>query len=164
MKVIIVDKAFPKKMEKLLNKLLKTAIKYSGFRNKKTQVSVSFVDKEQIRELNNKFRKIDSETDVLSFPTLQLTPGNKYSKKEFVFDIDPITKNLNLGDIIICEDVAKSNAKDYGHSYERELCYLIVHGFLHLLGYDHIKEEDKVIMRAYEEAVLRKYNITRDFA
>ena len=81
MQVIIVDKAFPKKMEKLINKLLKTAIKYSGFRYRKAQVSVSFVDNKQIRELNNKFRKIDKETDVLSFPTLQLTPGGKYSKK-----------------------------------------------------------------------------------
>lgn len=67
-----------------------------------------------------------------------------------------------LGDIIICEDVARQNAQEYGHSYERELCYLIVHGFLHLLGYDHEDEEDKKIMRAIEEAVLRKYKITRE--
>ena len=164
MQVIIVDKAIPKKMEKLINKLIKTAIKYSGFKIKKSQVSISFVNTKEIRELNKKFRNIDNKTDVLSFPTLQLTPGVKVSKKDFVFDIDPKTKNLILGDIIICEEVAKDNAKEYNHSYERELCYLIVHGFLHLLGYDHIKEEDKFIMRAYEEAVLRKYNITRNIA
>ena len=80
-----------------------------------------------------------------------------------MYDIDPKTKKLFLGDIIICEDVARKNAQEYNHSFERELCYLIVHGFLHLLGYDHMEEEDKTVMRAYEEAVLRKYHITRDF-
>lgn len=164
MQVILVDKAFPKKMEKLINKLLKTAMKYSGFKIKKTQVSISFVNGDEIKNLNKKFRNVDSKTDVLSFPNLQLTPGVKVYKKDFLLDIDPKTKNLVLGDIIICEEVAKNNASEFGHSYERELCYLIVHGFLHLLGYDHIKEEDKIIMRAYEEAVLRKYNITRNIA
>lgn len=163
MQVNIIDKAFDKKMEKLINKLLKTAVKYSGFKTKKVQVSISFVDAKKIAELNKKFRKIDKETDVLSFPTLQITPGVRLYKEDIKYDIDPTTKNLVLGDIVICEEVASANAQSYGHSYERELCYLIVHGFLHLLGYDHIEEEDKVIMRAYEEAVLRKFNITRDF-
>ena len=164
MQVNIVDKAFPKNMEKLINKLLKTAIKYSGFRIKKSQVSISFVNSDEIKRLNKKFRNIDSKTDVLSFPNLQLTPGVKISKKDYSLDIDPKTKNLVLGDIVICEEVAKNNAEEYGHSYERELCYLIIHGFLHLLGYDHIKDDDKIIMRAYEEAVLRKYNIARNIA
>ena len=162
MQVYISDKAFDKKMNKLINKLLKTAIKYSGFKIKKCQVGISFVGAKEIAKLNKQFRQIDKETDVLSFPTLQLIPGVKIEKKDFIYDIDPKTKHLNLGDIIICEEVAKNNAKEYGHSYERELCYLIVHGFLHLLGYDHVKEEDKIIMRAYEEAVLRKHHITRD--
>ena len=162
MQVFIVDKAFDKRMEKLINSLLKTAVKYSGFKTKRVQVSITFVNKQEIAKLNKQFRNIDKETDVLSFPTLQITPGIKLRKKDVKFDIDPKTKNLVLGDIIICEEVAMKNAEEYGNSYEREICYLIVHGFLHLLGYDHREEEDKTIMRAYEEAVLRKHHITRD--
>ena len=143
--------------------MLKTANKYSGFKQNKVQVTLNFVNKEEIKRLNNQFRNLNKETDVLSFPTINIKPGEKFNKKTFKNDIDPQTKHLMLGDIIICEDVAKEHAKEYNHSYERELCYLIVHGFLHLIGYDHEKEEDKIIMRAYEEAVLRKYNITRDF-
>jgi len=126
-------------------------------------VSISFVDKQQIKKLNKKYRKIDNETDVLSFPLLNLTPGQKCKLKDFKNDIDPQTKLLMLGDIVICEDVATEHAKEYNHSYEREVCYLIVHGFLHLLGFDHETDEDKMIMRAYEEAILRKHKITRDF-
>lgn len=161
--VEINDYACSKNFEKLINKLLITANKYSGFKQKKSQVSVSFVDKKEIKRLNKKYRKIDKETDVLSFPTLALTPGQKCKLKDFKEDIDPQTNLLMLGDIVICEDVATEHAKEYNHSYEREVCYLIVHGFLHLLGFDHEKEEDKMIMRAYEETILRKHKITRDF-
>ena len=163
MQVEIIDKAIPKKLEKLINNLIKTAMKYGGVKISKTKVAISFVDSVEIKQLNKKFRNIDKETDVLSFPTLKITPGVKIKKQDYIFDIDPRTKELFLGDIIICEDVARKNAKEYNHSFERELCYLIVHGFLHLLGYDHLQEEDKTVMRAYEEAVLRKYHITRDF-
>ena len=125
-------------------------------------MDISFVDKEKIRLLNREQRNVDKETDVLSFPTLNLKPLVKINIKDYKDDIDQETKHLMLGDIIICEDVAKKNAQEYGHSYERELCYLIVHGFLHLIGYDHENEDDKKVMRALEEAVLRKYKITRD--
>lgn len=163
MKVEINDYAISNNFAKLIKKLLKTANKYSGFKQNKVQVCLSFVDKSEIQRLNREFRNLDKCTDVLSFPTVNIKPGEKFNKKIFKNDIDPQNKHLMLGDIIICEDVAKEHADEYNHSYERELCYLIVHGFLHLIGYDHEKEEDKIVMRAYEEAVLRKYNITRDF-
>ena len=163
MKVEINDYAISKNFEKLIKKLLNTANKFSGFKQNKVQVCLSFVNKLEIQKLNKEFRNMDKPTDVLSFPTLSLIPGERFNKKNFKSDIDPQSKHLMLGDIIICEDVAKEHAEEYNHSYERELCYLIVHGFLHLLGYDHEKEEDKIVMRAYEEAVLRKYKITRDF-
>jgi len=163
MKVEINDYAVSKTFNKLIYNLIKTANKYTGFKQKKIQVEISFVDKAQIRQLNKEYRNIDKETDVLSFPTLNLHPMQKINIKDYKDDFDPETKLLMLGDIIICEDVARQHAEEYGHSYEREVCYLIVHGFLHLLGYDHIKEEDKKIMRALEESVLKKYNITRDF-
>lgn len=162
MKVFINDYALSKNFKKLIVKLLKTANKYSKFNQRKVQVEISFVDKEQIRLLNKKERNVDKATDVLSFPTLNLKPMQKIKIKDFKDDIDQETKHLMLGDIIICEDVAKKNAEEYGHSYERELCYLIVHGFLHLLGYDHMEEDDKKVMRALEEAVLKKYKITRE--
>lgn len=163
MKIEINDIALSKKFVKLINKLIKTANKYSGLKLNKTQVSISFVEKKQIKKLNKEFRNIDKETDVLSFPTLDIKPGQKVRVKDYKNDINPQTKKLMLGDIIICEEVAKEHAKEYNHSFEREVCYLVVHGFLHLIGYDHMEEEDKIIMRAYEEAVLSKYKITRDF-
>ncbi len=160
--VEINDYALSKNFIKLINKLLKTANKYSKFNQRRIKVDISFVDKEKIRLLNREQRNVDKETDVLSFPTLNLKPLVKINIKDYKDDIDQETKHLMLGDIIICEDVAKKNAQEYGHSYERELCYLIVHGFLHLIGYDHENEDDKKVMRALEEAVLRKYKITRD--
>ena len=163
MKVEINDFALTKNFKKLIIKLLKTANKFSKFNQKKTQVEVSFVSKNRIRQLNRDCRKIDKETDVLSFPTLKLTPMESINIKDFQDDIDPQTGLLMLGDIIVCEDVARRNAREYGHSFEREVCYLIVHGFLHLLGFDHMAENEKVIMRALEEAVLKKHKITRDF-
>lgn len=163
MKIEISDFALSKNFKKLINKLIKTACKYSKFGpSRRIKVDISFVDEETIRTLNREQRGIDKKTDVLSFPTLNLKPLQKIRLKDFKDDIEPDTKLLLLGDIIICENVARENAKEYGHSFEREICYLVVHGFLHLLGYDHIKEDDQVIMRGLEEAVLQKYKITRD--
>ncbi len=160
MKIEINDVALSKNMQKLFKHIVKTANKYSKFNQKKFEVSVNFVSRDEIKELNQKMRNIDKETDVLSFPNLNLKPMAKIKIKDFKDDINPETHNLMLGDIVICEDVAKANADTYGHSYERELCYLVLHGFLHLLGFDHTSDEDKKIMRALEEAVLNKYKIT----
>lgn len=163
MKIEINDYALSKNFKKLIINLIKTANKFSKFNQRKVQVDISFVDSAKIRELNKEYRDIDKETDVLSFPTIDFEPMQKVDLKDYKDDIDPVTKHLMLGDIIICETVAKAHAEEYGHSFEREVCYLIVHGFLHLLGYDHMEEEDKKVMRALEEAVLKKYKITRDF-
>ena len=156
--------ALSKNFKKLIYKLIKTANKYSKFCQRRFEVDISFVDEETIRTLNREQRHIDKKTDVLSFPTLSLKPFQKIKLKDFKDDIDPESKLLLLGDIIICESVARENANEYGHSFEREVCYLVVHGFLHLLGFDHIEEEDKMVMRALEEAVLKKYKITREKA
>ncbi len=163
MKIEISDYALTKNFRKLIINLIKTANKYSKFCQKKVQVDISFVDANKIKQLNRDCRGIDKETDVLSFPNLNLTPMQTINIKDYKDDINPETKMLMLGDIIICEDVAKKNANEYNHSFEREVCYLVVHGFLHLLGFDHMEEEDKKIMRALEEAILKKHKITRDF-
>ena len=162
MKVEINDIALSKNVKKLLTNLIKTANKYSKFNQKKFEVDISFVSVEEIQTLNKNNRGINSPTDVLSFPTLNLKPMQKVNLKDFKEDINPQTHLLFLGDIVVCDEVARKNAEEFGHSYERELCYLVVHGFLHLLGYDHISEEDQKVMRALEEAVLRKHKITRD--
>lgn len=162
MKIEIGDYALSKNFKKLIGRLIKTACRYSKVCSRKMKVDISFVDEDTIRTLNREQRGIDKKTDVLSFPTLNLKPLQRFRIKDFKDDIEPDSGLLFLGDIIICENVARHNAEEYGHSFEREICYLVLHGFLHLLGYDHIKEEDQVIMRALEEAVLKKYKITRD--
>ena len=124
-------------------------------------LEIVFADREEIKRLNNEFRKIDRETDVLSFPTLDNIRGKALKAADFPYDIDGDGK-LFLGSIVICTEVAKAQAVEYGHSYERELFYLAAHGVCHLLGYDHMTEEDKAEMRAKEERVLKKLNLTRE--
>lgn len=124
-------------------------------------VEVVFVDEEEIRDLNREQREVDSVTDVLSFPTLDGIRGKALHKKDFPYDIDE-NGNLFLGSIVICRKRAMEQAEEYGHSYERELHYLLVHGIMHCLGYDHMVEEDKVQMREREEFVLGKMGIVRE--
>ena len=123
-------------------------------------IELIFVDEEEIRRLNNETRGIDKVTDVLSYPSLDEIKGEALSGEDFPFDIDE-EGNLVIGSIAICCQRAKEQAEEYGHSYERELHYLIVHGIMHCLGYDHIEEEDKAEMREKEEYILGKLGITR---
>ncbi len=140
-------------------------------------VSIEFVSKEDIRSINNEYRNVDKVTDVLSFPMFEVEELKqikrliKASIKEYdTKDEDEIKpkyiagnnaySNITIGDIIICFDKIKEQAEEYGHSIGRELMYMIVHAMLHLLGYDHIIEEDKKKMRKREEAILRKYGYT----
>ncbi|MGN0818654.1 MAG: rRNA maturation RNase YbeY [Candidatus Coproplasma sp.] len=124
-------------------------------------LEIVFVGKDEIRELNAERRSVDAVTDVLSFPTLDGIFGKEISAKDFPYDIDE-QDNLFIGSIVICTEVAREQAEEYGHSYERELFYLATHGVCHLLGYDHMTEDDKKIMREKEERVLKKLNLTRD--
>lgn len=128
------------------------------------EVSLLFVDNNEIREINNETRQIDRETDVLSFPMLDYE--NKkifkecYKNHEFS-ESDFDGEELVLGDIVLSLEKALEQSKEYNHSYEREASYLVVHSVLHLLGYDHMEDEDKVIMRKREEEILGKLNIIR---
>jgi len=103
------------------------------------EISIAFVNNEKIKELNNKFRNINEETDVLSFP---------------------MDEEI-LGDIIISAEKALTQSKDYGHSFKREICYLVTHGILHLLGYDHKTDGEKTEMRKKEERILKELEIKR---
>ena len=118
------------------------------------------VDEQEIRRLNKELRGIDSVTDVLSFPSLDGIFGKKILKKDFPADLDE-EGNLFIGSIAICVKRAEEQAEEYGHSFKRELNYLAAHGICHLLGYDHIEEGDKSVMREKEEKVLLKIGITR---
>ena len=123
-------------------------------------VELLFVPAEEIRALNNETRGIDKVTDVLSYPTLENIKGKALQKRDYPFDIDE-EGNLLIGSIVICLERAKEQAIEYGHSFERELHYLIVHGIMHCLGYDHMTDIEKAEMREKEEQVLAKLKIMR---
>ncbi len=111
------------------------------------EVSLSIVDRDEIHILNRDYRDVDRPTDVLSFPM---------DEEGFDQEGNPI---LLLGDIVICLDVAKDQAEDFGHCLEREMMYLICHSTLHLLGYDHIEETDKREMRAKEKEIMKNLGV-----
>ena len=128
------------------------------------QISLLFVDNSEIKEINNETRNIDRETDVLSFPMLDFEEGKVYKDIYVDFEFDETFKDgeeLILGDMVLSLEKALEQSEEYGHSYEREVSYLVVHSILHLLGYDHMVDEDKVKMRAREEEILNKLDIRR---
>lgn len=124
-------------------------------------VELDVVSGEEIQALNRDNRHIDAVTDVLSFPMLDGIRGKIIKEKDFPFDFDEDENAIFIGSIAICLDRAEEQAEEYGHSLERELSYLFVHGLLHLFGYDHMTEEDKHQMREKEEQVLLELGITR---
>ena len=122
-------------------------------------VEVCLTDDEAIHQTNLEMRGVDRPTDVLSFPMFELQPGEK-PRAEWA---DPDTDRVLLGDMMISLERARAQAEEYGHSLEREICYLAVHSVLHLLGYDHLDEGPmKRQMRAREEAILGLLCITRE--
>ncbi|OGO77231.1 MAG: rRNA maturation RNase YbeY [Clostridiales bacterium GWB2_37_7] len=121
------------------------------------EVSISFVDNQEIRELNKQYRNKDSSTDVLSFPLMEFeeTEENYNNEDEYV------QEDRLLGDIVISLEKAQEQADEYGHSFERELAFLVVHGVLHLLGMDHENEQQEKEMLQKQDNILRLLNITR---
>ena len=115
------------------------------------ELSVTFVDKDEIQEINKMYRDKDKVTDVISFALEEDEP-----------EITGIEMPRVLGDIIICTDVAQEQADSYGHSFERELGFIALHGFLHLLGYDHMNEQDEKQMFGRQDQILNAYGLTRD--
>ena len=112
------------------------------------EVSVSFVNEDEIKELNRDYRAKDKITDVLSFPT------------EMGYHIEGVP--LILGDVVICSKRAKEQSEEFGHSFQRELVYLFVHSMFHLLGYDHLVEDDKLLMRQKEKEALKRIGIFKN--
>ena len=142
--------------EKTIKKVLEECYKTENLTNSKLIITITLTTPEKIRQINNEYRQIDKATDVLSFPMFEKSElDEKIKKQEFLHEDV-------LGDIIISVQKVEEQAKEYGHSFERELSYMLVHGFYHLMGYDHIEEEDKKIMRPKEEKILNELKITRD--
>lgn len=138
-------------IEKDLEKVIREVLKLENVDEKKCEISITFVDEEKIQELNRDFRSIDRVTDVLSFPIEDFFNEDRETLLEKPY--------LMLGDVVICLDVARRQAEELGHSFEREIMYLTCHSILHLLGYDHMEETDKKIMRAKEKEVMKNLGV-----
>ena len=132
----------------ILKPLLEYARKVENLEDTELEFSVIIVDNKRIHEINKEYRGIDRPTDVISFAL--------EDNEEIEFDHYRV-----LGDIYISIDKVREQASEYGHSEKRELAFLTVHGFLHLLGYDHMKKEEEEIMFAKQEEILDGFGITR---
>lgn len=150
-------KNIDKHMENSINELVNAVLKYENCMDD-YEISISFVSNEEIKDLNREYRGIDAVTDVLSFPMLEFEEDYDELEDD---EEEYIEEELPLGDIVISVEKADEQAQDYGHSFIRELAFLLVHGMLHLLGYDHEKEEEEVIMFQKQEEILDKLNIRR---
>lgn len=149
----VIDRENAEKIEAALSDFVQTDVPL--------KIECEFVGEEEIRRLNSEMRGIDKVTDVLSFPELENIKGKPIKKAEHPFELDE-DGALLIGSLAVCVKRAKEQAEEYNHSYYRELNYLIVHGILHCLGYDHIEEKDKAEMRAKEEEILGGMGITRE--
>ena len=143
------------KYEETIKKVLEQCFKEEKIENSKLSITITLTNPDNIQKINKEYRNIDKPTDVLSFPMFEKQElGEKIKNEDFEHeDI--------LGDIIISIQKVQEQAKEYEHSFERELSYMVVHGFYHLMGYDHIKEKDKKQMRPKEEKILNDLKIQR---
>ncbi|MCI8393044.1 MAG: rRNA maturation RNase YbeY [Clostridia bacterium] len=138
------------KYEEIIDIVYEACFKEENLYDCSIYISVIISNEKYIKEINSKYRNIDSVTDVLSFPMFEQDEIEEAKKNEEA-----------LGDIIVCIPRVESQAKEYGHSFEREFAYMLVHGFYHLMGYDHMNEEEKKEMRAKEENILKKVGFER---
>ena len=138
--------------EKIINNAVQTCFKEEKLEGKNLYVNIILTNPENIKKINKQYRNIDKPTDVLSFPMFE---------KDELKTIEEFVCNEALGDIIISIEQVEKQAIEYGHSFERELAYMVVHGFYHLMGYDHREEKDRKIMRQKEERILEKINLSK---
>lgn len=146
------DLDFPSELEDLITETALKSLEFEGY-STECEISVSLVTPEEIRGINKQFRAIDNETDVLSFPLLTFEEGEKMDLNE--------NKEIILGDIIISVERAKEQAEEFGHSFKREIAFLTAHSMFHLLGYDHMEDDDEKVMFQKQEEVLTLLGITR---
>ena len=126
------------------------------------EVNLLLTDDEAIHEMNQEFRQVDRSTDVLSFPMLEYANPGDFSEIEEQEDaFNPETGELMLGDIVISKEKVIAQAEEYGHSVKREYAFLIAHSVLHLSGYDHMEEEERIEMETLQREILNELNILR---
>ena len=145
--------AVPEELLQKMTEAAEYAVESENMHNldkQRCEISVTFVDLDEIHELNKQYRGVDKPTDVLSFPQFD-------DLEEEI----PEVCEICLGDVVICEQKAREQAEEVGHSFERELVYLFTHSVLHLLGYDHMEEDEKKAMRAREEEIMKQIGLMR---
>ena len=145
-----------KKYEETIKKVVEKCYEEENLTKSKMIITITLTTPENIKKINKEYRNIDRATDVLSFPMFEKEELTKKIKNQEFMHEDV------LGDIIISIEKVEEQAKEYGHSFERELSYMVVHGFYHLMGYDHMTEEEKTEMRKKEDIILNALNITRE--
>ena len=149
----------PQTLQQEMERVIRAALEAEGVALP-CEISVLLTDDAGIHQVNLDMRGVDQPTDVLSFPMFDLEPGIPPAGEDY---LDPASELCPLGDMCISLERAAAQAEDFGHSLEREVCYLTVHSVLHLLGYDHLDEGPmKAQMRAREEAILSVLGITRE--
>lgn len=143
------------KYEEIIEKVIKKCFEVENLIDSQLYISITLTNPENIHKINKEYRNVDKPTDVLSFPMFEKEEiDQKIAEKDFEHEDV-------LGDIVISIEQVQNQAKEYGHGFEREFAYMIVHGFYHLMGYDHMIDEDKLIMRQKEENILNSLEITR---
>lgn len=149
--------------EEVIKNVVEKAIEIEGCPYE-TEINVLLTGNEEIHEVNRNFRDIDRPTDVLSFPMVDYNLPADFSLVDESPEcyLNPETDELLLGDIMISVDKVYEQAEEYGHSRKREFAFLIAHSMLHLLGYDHIEDEERMVMEAKQEAILKALGITRN--
>ncbi len=155
------DLTLPLECESLAKRVIEAAIDYVDCPYE-AEVNLLLTMNDEIHEMNRNFREIDRATDVLSFPMVDYEQAGEF---EFLDDameyFNPETGELMLGDIVISKEKVISQAEEYGHSIEREYAFLIAHSMLHLFGYDHMEEEERIVMEDKQKEILEQLQILR---
>lgn len=145
----------------IIKNTINEVIEYEGCPYE-TEINVILTDNENIQEINNEFRNINKPTDVLSFPMIEYKKPSDFSELEKENDcFNPETGELVVGDIVISVDKVYEQAENYGHTIVRELAFLVAHSMLHLFGYDHIDEQERIVMENKQREILNNIGITR---
>ena len=149
--------------EKTIHKVVNECFATEMLENTNLYMSITLTNPEEIKQINQKYRHINEKTDVLSFPIFEKEELDQMIRRNNVDCVEETPEKVDiLGDIVISVQKVYEQAKEYGHSFERELSYMVVHGFYHLMGYDHMVEDEKKVMRQKEEGILAKLGISRD--
>ncbi|MBE5992303.1 MAG: rRNA maturation RNase YbeY [Paenibacillaceae bacterium] len=148
--------------EEIINSVIEEAIDYENCPYE-AEINVLITDNEDIRQINQEYRNIDSPTDVLSFPMIEYESPSDFDhlEEESYDSFNPETGELLLGDIVVSVDKVEEQAEKYGHSIDRELAFLIAHSMLHLFGYDHMQDDERIVMEQKQEEILSRRGYVR---